>query len=302
MKHSKILMLAVMAALIMAGCTKNTETTSDEDAIQALIQGEYAAYFNATQTVNDSGSRDDTITSGSKGITKGLIVAWGRQITDVSTDLTINIENDTANVVVNRNLDGIFHVIWAPDTPGEVSDSIKNFTDRTERFALFVREGDPDEPVRRGWRLKGLSNLEINTQNLPDSIVRVNITKVEITKFDADDNEIQTIVLTDPSILWNRDSIPVFLPGQKVRVRVYVDKTEPSVYAYLHYNTARHRHRRDRMFYNSETECYEGVWYTPHETGIYHAAADIIETPTFHDSKYPYVSNAWIFIYQVSSE
>ena len=294
--------LMIVIALLVAGCTKNTETTSDEDAIQALIQGDYADYFNSTTAVNDSGTKDDTILGTTKAGSKGFIVGWGRQITDVSTDISIHIDNDTAMVTINRNLTGIFHVVWAPDSPGALTDSIKNFTDRTERYAMFVREGDPDEPVRKGWRLKGISNVESNTQDLPDSIVKVNITKVEVTKLDENNNEIETIVLDNPSTLWNRDSIPTFLPGQKVRVRVYVDKTEPFVYAFLHYNTARFRHRRDRMFYNQTGGYYEGIWYTPMETGIYHAAVDIIEEPSFHNSKYPYVSNIWLYIYRVSNE
>ncbi len=301
MKYKNIVLYMLAGALFLAGCTKNTETTTDEAAIQALIQGDYADYFGSTTAVNDSGSRDDTLTTSKSG-TKGFIVGWGRQLTDVSTDISIQIDNDTANVTINRNLSGIFHVIWAPDSPGAITDSIKDFMDRSERYALFVREGDPDEPIRRGWRLKALSNVKVNTQNLPDSIARVNITKVEVTKLDENDNELETIELNDPSVLWNRDSIPVFLPGEKVRVRVYVDNTTPTVFAFLHYNTARFRHRRDRMIYNPDLGCFEGVWYTPMDTGIYHAAVDIIEQPSFYNSSYPYVSNIWLYVYRVSTE
>ncbi len=308
MKYSRMLWLAIIASVVVAGCTKSTETTtSDEDAIEALIQGDYANYFDATVAINDSGATDDTIQNKLKGGTKGFIVGWGRQITHVSSEFTISVNNDTANVVINRNLDGILHVLWAPDTPGTLSDSIKSFKDKTERYALFVREGDPDEPIRRGWRLKGLSNVEINTQNLPDSIVKVNITKMEITKLDDNDNEIETITITDPSSLQNRDSIPTFLPDEKVRVRVYVDKNEPSVFAFFHNSrpyrdSTRHQRRRIRMQYNADLGCFEVIYYTPNLAGIYHSAADIIESNSLLESDYPYVANAWTFVYRVSSE
>ncbi len=301
MKYKTMAVAVLIIGLGIAGCTKKQSATTDEDAIQNLINGDDSPYFNYTATVNDSGTRNDTVPGSSKG-TKGFIVAWGRQLTHVSSDINISINNDTANVIIARNLDGVLHIIWYDTAGAPLQDSIKDFTDQSHRYAMFVREGDPDEPIRKGWRLRGLSNVEIETQNLPDSIVKVNITKVEVTEYGQNDS-IATgqYVYTDPSVLWNRDSIPTFTPGEKVRVRLYFDVDTPPSLGWLHYNTAMHRIRRDRMFYNSNEGCLEGVWYTPQDIGIYHAAVDIIEKPTFFDSKYPYVSNAWTIVYRVAT-
>ena len=299
----KVFTLIIIGTLVMMSCQKQTTAPeeTDNEAISELISTVYAPMFDYVATMNDTAPRPDTLDSGTKS-NPWRVFAWGREILHHTRDILIHIENDTATVTINRDLYGNIHIL-VQEKPGDtIKDLIKPLHDKSERIARFVRIGSPDSP-HRGWVLDGLSNVEINTQDLPDTIDPVEIEYVHVIAFDPVDDS--TIIFerdfTDPLTLWNVDSIPVLPSNALVKIELKVRQTNREVLAFLHYNTHRYRHRRDRFVRSLEdSTLFVGFWRVPYDPGFYHVGFDIIHYNTFFTEDYPYVSNAWIFPYKVT--
>ncbi len=297
MKSLKILLPMIALVLVFTACTKeNNEAISDEEAIESLIEGEYSSWFDFASELSDS-ILPDTVNPGLMTAsldTFPFIIAWGREITDVTKDITIHIENDTANVTIERDLYGVFHVV-VPDSEGEPwEDLAKDLHDHAVRYARFVRTFSETEAGWR-WTLDAISNVEIEAQ--PEHTV--DIDSIRVTARDGSFDKLYT----DPLVLWQRDSVPVFNPGDTVDVTLYPHNfSEIRSVAILH-NSHREggqmHHHRCRFTPVPEEQKFVGSWAVPTTPDVYHVGFDLLRWETFFVRDYPYDDNGWCFVYRV---
>ncbi len=276
--------------LALTGCTKEGSVTlSDEDVIQALIQEDFAPWFEFTEVYEgDSTDEGSFQLQGMPTDTFAHVIAWWRRITDVTRTLEITIHNDTANVQLTREITGVFHVIATNDTfpPDTVQHLTKPLHDTGTRFARFVRTGPPSAP-HRGWTLDAISDVEIHSDS---PTVWIDSLRIQGGTYDT--------VVTDPLALRTRDDVFTFAPGTPVTITAYVSNA-PEAVLYLHYTNALHRHRRSRFNYLPEDGVFVGTWTTPEMEGVYHAGVDALRIATLNTDDYPYDAEGWFFVYRV---
>ncbi len=300
MKTAKVVLLLAVAMLIVTSCTEKEEALSDEEAIRELIEEQYADWFDFSIPMGDAVVNDTIEPDAYLAVmdTFPFIIAWGRQVTDMTMDLNVHVDNDTAFVTIERDVVGTLHVVVPPDTSGmEPEDLAKSLYDHSYRYARFVRKGDISEPFA-GWVLDGISNVEVTSQ--PDHTVEIDSVKVV-----AVDGSIER-VFTDPLQLWSIDSVPVFSPGDSVIVTLYAhDYPDTNCIGILHYNTPGDTHRvhhRRRFELYPDEGIMQGAWRVPEEPGIYHVWFDLIRWETFFVRDYSYDDNGWLFVYRVVEE
>lgn len=279
----KLTILTIVAGLlILAGCgTKNVGTEmTDEEAIREMILSDEGGWFNMVDPLADSLLEDSSGYFTLEGDTFNFVRAWGRQVLDRHINIDIVISGDTANVTINLDVSGLLHIA-GPDTV--IS---KPFDDHGTRYLVFVKRGDPNH--FRGWVLDKLSMMELH----PDSYT-VRIDSVRIRS-----NSVDTVV-ADPTLLWDREDVLTFAPGETVEVALYTNNPL-EILAYLHFKDGLGRHRRSpRFFYRPSDGALVGHWRTPLVPGVHRAAADILHWGTLYVTDNPYDSESWLFTYRV---
>lgn len=294
----KIIIGAVPLAILIwaASCTKQQgPTLTDEDEIRSLINQEFAEWFEFTESYTGD-STDEGFTSLTSFPTDTFqhVFAWWRNIDDVNRILDIHIENDTASVMLTREISGTLHLLLTnePYPPETLLHILKPFFDTGIRYARFIRTQVSAE-LRRRWTLDALSNVEVTSENNTVAIDSIRITYPTIT-----DSSTYDTTITDPLELQTIDQVFTFSPGTPVTITVYTNDPE-NIAAFLHYNTSRVIHRRVRFQYDPDNQVFFGTWNTPSEEGVYHAGVDILHRASLITDDYPYDSNAWLFVYRV---
>ena len=292
-----VLSTAALAILLLStSCTKEQgPTATDEDEIKTLINQEYTDWFEFTESYTGD-STDEGLTSFSFLAADSFqhVFAWWRRIDDVNRILDIHIENDTASVILTREIDGNLHLLLTnePYPPETLFHILKPFFDTAIRYARFVRTGVSSEPRSR-WTLDAISNIEITSENNTVAIDSILISYPT----DGDSGNVD-LMLRDPLELQTLDEVLTFAPNTPVTITVYTNDPE-NIAAFLHYNTSRVKHKRVRFQYDPDNHVFYGTWHTPGDEGVYHAGIDILNRATLLTDDYPYDSNAWLFIYRV---
>ncbi len=283
-----ILVATLLVGALITGCSKeSTEVAStDQEAIQELLFSQYADWIDITEAYEGDSTEGDASLA-SKDTLQGLRAWWRRHFwQEQIRDLNIHIENDTAWVTLYREIPGRLNLLFCTDTtfPETVVRYTKPLRDYSERRLLFVRTGAPTDP-HRGWELRAISNVEVNS-----SAPTVRIDSVRVTGGDYD------TVFTDPLALQEREEVFTFAPGTEVTLTLYVNDPQ-NIVAYLHHPEARHRFRRHRFFF--EDGHFVGTWITPPDPGVYHTAVDVLHRATLITDDYPYDANLWLVVYRV---
>lgn len=286
--------LAIM--LLATSCTKEQgPTATDEDEIRTLINQEFADWFEFTNSyTGDSTDEGFTSLTSSAADSFQHVFAWWRHIDDINRILDIHIENDTASVVLTREISGNLHLLLTnePFPPETLFHILKPFFDTAIRYARFVRTGVSSEP-RGIWTLDAISYVEITSENNT-----VAIDSIRVSYPTVDDSGSVDIIIRDPLELQTLDEVFTFVPSTPVTITVYTNDPD-NIAAFLHYNTSRVIHRRVRFQYDPNNQVFFGTWHTPAEEGVYHAGIDILNRATLITDDYPYDSNAWLFVYRV---
>jgi len=245
------------------GCAK----VDDEAEIEALIDTleELVLDYGGQET----GDVKDAITP----------VAWWREL--LQHHRTVDIEmfqGESAYVTITHDITAQLHIVTVDSVNVD-----KDINDVGVRYAVFKK--DTVEGYHGGWRLVGLSPVEIECDN--GSTVDIDSVVIEVAGE-------RVYALSDPTVIIGKEGILELPPSTDVAVRVYT--TPDTVLAFLH--TFRRRWR----FQMSEPGVYEGVWTTPDSARIYRVGVDLMTRETLWDDVEPYDSKAWIMPYRVVVE
>ena len=294
MKNLKYLIpIIIVIALMASSCTK-LEEVKDEEAIEELINTTYSTDLGFEKEYEDASLTPDTFNISSTKA-PALVVGWWRKILSVSTNRDIIIEGDTAWATINHHIYGLFNIVYYDPDSDTVFTRSKNFHDLAVRKALFVREGDMNDP-HRGWLIKKVSLGEVTSKDVPDSVlidntyvpvVQNHIDSIKITFVDTLNNTI-TKVFTNYSELTNIEDIPTVKCGTEIRFDLYANNSTNHAFFYktLTWGTP----RRMRMMRDPQNPSH---FYTivevPTDVTRGGFALSIISAPSFRPDNYPYV-------------
>ena len=264
---------------ILTGCPG----TTDEEELEALITEDLAHILLPDFP---SGEEGDTVMPETKDY---IWVFWYREPDPGRHEryLDINVEGDSAFVIITRELWGTFHrfpVDTIPFVRESLEDVPKDLHDKATRYAIFKRTGDPKH--RKGWELFALSGIDVKSQDT--LTVRVDSFRVEAGNLDT--------TIKDPLFLWNKDNLLTLFPSDTVTLTVYASD---EAMLFLHTRGPEPGTHRRFLIHKIEPGVFQGVWVTAPDTGIHHVAIDAIRYETIWDDEYPYDSNAWLLPYRV---
>lgn len=273
----KIHGLAILcfSIIMMYGCEeKVTEAEkTDEEALQDLVN-ELSDWFAVDGHLGEETTEDPP--------TKEPIlpIFWWRKVDrPIHRIITVDVIGDSAFATIQADIHGWFNIMIQPD-----SLIHKDLADSSIRYAVFKR--DTVSTYHRGWRLMGLSGVEIVSDA---NTVEIDSVRVEIVDTGWD------TLIVDPLEIFSREDVLTLPPDAQVEVTAYTNDSTACVF--LH--TFRPWRPRRWRFMHLENGVYHGFWFTPHRHGIHHAAVDIIQYETIFDDEYPYDSNAWLLPYRI---
>lgn len=285
--------IVIIMSMFASSCTR-IEELRDEEAIDELINTTYSVDLGFEREYEDASLIPDTFNI-SNTKEPALIVGWWRKILSVSSNKDITIERDTAWVTIKHHIYGLFNIVYYEPDSDTVFTRSKNFHDLARRKALFVREGDINDP-HRGWVLKKVSLGEVTSQDVPDSVLingtyvtvqQNHIDSIKITYVDTLNNMI-TKVFTNYLDLIDLEEVPLVKNGTEIRFDLYANVSEN--FAFFYKLATWGTPRRMRMIRDPENPThFYTILHVPSNVVRGSFALSIISLPSFRPDNYPYV-------------
>jgi hypothetical protein len=322
MKHLLIILsMGLLFGLFLGGCKENIVDPRGDQPPPGVTNEETAMKVMA---VNDEFVRNDEQTFDDKEVepedygTFGKVLAditplrFGRIITSITRTVTVTVQpgDSMAIALVAKDIIGVFK-IRAINTTGDTILVEKPFNDHSTRKVIFKR-------VQRETRRYWLNWIPIATSLVDGGTVAPNnlidISKVEMFLPNGD-----TITVTEPNEYflrykwitgWHfgRRDLPVFLPGQEVKLRVTLTSASADTdFVALRFGFDMFHKRRAHLQIVSEvnngdgtyTRVYEKTWLTHPHPGYFHAGVDAMTKGTVHNDTEPYSVSWWGIPYRV---
>jgi len=291
MEKGGIMKRFLVVLVVLIGLFSGCQRATDEEVIQDVIGTELADYFSDVD--NYEKPTGDTIAdTGTKG---HLYVFWFREVKNITKNVDVTIEGDSAFVVIHRDHSGILHrypfdTLPPPDT---LIDIPKNFSDNGLRYAIFKKVGDLN--INRGWVLTDISFKKIVSTNEPP----FKIDSVKIMTFDSS----MTWLITNPLTLIPKDSIMRLPRGKKLIITVYTSPSTENVVVFIHTMGEQRLHRY--RIRKAADGVFQGLCFSAPMVGIHRWGIDVLTYGTiFEDDSttYPYEAEAWIIPYVSTAE
>ncbi len=299
MKVHRWLIIMIVIGLVLTGCQSISELNEDEEAIESLINETAALSFE--REYEDTALVHDTINTNTKEPV--IVVGWWRKIFSVSRNKEIQVSGDTAWVTIKDHIYGGFNVLHYDISGDSTFTTSKTFHDLAQRKALFIREGNVNDR-HRGWVFKKTSFVEVNTLDLPDSVLigsnyvpvnKIHIDSIRITYIDTLNQEI-TRTFSNYSELLGLNDLIIVKAGTDIRLDIYSNLNE--VFAFYYAPGAWVSVRRIRMLRDPDNPShFYSIIRVPASLqgdpmGIGRSqVVNIISAPSFRPDYYPYVSH-----------
>jgi len=313
-------MLPLVSLLLFAGfaaCKKSGMELTDEDAIQAAVEGDLSFLLeDLGNLVNEDSTYGGLAALGlMKAPMEGELRVWYRWI-DPRTrtlDFQIHVQNDTAWVNIGRRHEGTFN-LWSLSGDSLIHYS-KPLSDTLFQQVMLVRRGSAGDPYR-GWRIEaytlGQGHALPGTNLRIDSVVVEFYDNVTVEDTDTSDGRVVRIVCTgnllktlrmdNPSAWIQRNSLPTVPPRSCARVKLY-GSPAGTARAFLHFNNRVDRHIRHPFVWDANENAWVGQWFTPFflpgTSNRFHVAFDLIAEETFTDDSAHYDAVFWFMPYWV---
>lgn len=210
---------------------------------------------------------------------------WARRIErPVTRQIDVAVNGDSAIATITALLTGI---------PPNYGFFVRNLTDSTRVHVRTISDSTRRQvklyKATDGWRIVAITACDMNTVN-GYAPITINEIKTEV----ASRNYIFS--LTSPTKFVAKESLPIFLPNDTIKVTVTTSVTGDSAWAFLHRGILGLRIRR--LFFRTSTNTFTRTWIVPEEAVtppvVRHSAFDIIGWQTlFADSTATYSSRAW---------
>jgi hypothetical protein len=268
---------SVLLATVILGCSDVTEVNlTDEGQISDIISELIWFHTKGVYGIEDTSSAlQSPITP----------LYWYREANSdppFGLNIEMNSDRDSAFVTLTLDVSGTLSIIGLDSTLA-IDSVYKALDDNAIRYALFYK--DTVESYHGGWRLDRISGIEVNSDNVTAAIDSVRL------KSDS----YPDTVYTDPLLTFDLSEAFVFSPGEGVSLWVYTNQDTAEVYFHSWKGS---NWLRWQLSYQG-VGFYSGVWTTPIDPGIYHAAFDVLRHETLWDDQFPYDSNVWMLPYVV---
>ncbi len=271
------LVFGVFLSVFIFGCSDVTEVNlTDEGEIASIISELIWFHTKGVYGIEDT-----------SGFLKSPIIPlyWYRNVdSDPPFGLTIemNSERDSAFVTLTLDVSGTLSIIGLDSTMA-IDSVYKALNDNAVRYAVFLK--DTVESYHNGWRLARISGVEVDSDN-----VTVSVDSIRLKSLSYADT-----VYQDPLELFDLEDAFAFAPGEGVSLWVYTNQDTAEVYFHSWKGS---NWLRWELSYRG-VGLYSGVWTTPLDAGVYHAAFDALRHETLWDDQFPYDSNVWMLPYVV---
>lgn len=274
---------------ILTGCEKD----NDVDLIKQLLDDSQYTAEGTTAVTDDSSSTPSEEKSADSIIPW---VRWVRRIErPVARHIEVDVNGDSAVATITALLTG---------TPPNFGFFVRNQIDT----ALIYRRAISDSTRRQvklykeptGWRIVAITVCNMHTVN-GYAPISINEVKAEVQ------NRNYVFRLTDPAKFLPKESLPIFLPSDTIKVTVNVAVAGDSSWAFLHHGRRPIGGIHIRQpFFKFGTNTFSRTWIIPEEAvtppAVRHSAFDIIGWQTLYgDSTATYSSSAWGLPYIVKN-
>ena len=280
----KLFIIMGLAGILFMGCSRET----DETAIETLITDVYSDLF----SIEDDYQKPEGDSVASSQKKDYAFVFWWRELQDVSRNINISIDGDSAFVTITKELTGIMHRYpsdtWPPDD-SILIDKPKDFQDNATRYVVLKRNGNPR--IHRGWRIVAVSGAKILSPTRPFWIDSVKIVS-------KDSSLIYTA--KDPLELVNIDSIMKIERLGEATISVYTSPDSVKVCVFVH-TRGYNRVRRYRIMEN-EPGVYCGRWCASPMEGRRRLGIDVLTYETIFNDSTGYEGEGWIIPYESTGE
>ncbi len=280
----KFFIIIGLVGILFVGCSQET----DETAIETLITDVYSDLFSIEDDYQKP--EGDSVTPSQKK--DYAFVFWWRELQDVSRNINISIEGDSAFVTINKELSGIMHRYPTDTWPPEDSiliDIPKDFQDNALRYVVLKRDGNPR--IHRGWRIVAVSGAKILSPTRPFQIDSVKIVS-------ADSSLIYTV--KDPLELVNIDSIMKIERLGEATISVYTSPESVKVCVFVHTRGYMRVHRYRIM--EKAPGVYCGRWLASPMEGRRRLGIDVLTYETIFNDSTGYEGEGWIIPYESTGE
>jgi hypothetical protein len=296
MKRLLLVTASVLAlGLLAVGCN---QAPGDEEQIRTLLGS--SSYTDEDNT-RSYGAEDSTPSGNDPGDADFLMpfVRFRRYIPPGGVTRTVNVAipaypgypDTTALATVTADIYGQFHTLF-DTTTNPLQVWRKPFHDQAVRRAYLTKNDD-------GWHVRKVTPIEFTTVDAAYTL-RVG----EIVVHAASWPDADTFRLTDPDTLLAKSELPSFIPDDSVTVRITVESSGDSCWAFLHHGRRRWPNRWRRAYFKTGTFTFQRTWHIAGETyekpEVRPSGHDAIGWNTlFADTTGPYVASAWGFPYIV---
>jgi len=280
----KFFIIMGLAGILFMGCSRET----DETAIETLITDVYSDLF----SIEDDYQKPEGDSVASSQKKDYAFVFWWRELQDVSRNINISIDGDSAFVTITKELTGIMHRYpsdtWPPDD-SILIDKPKDFQDNATRYVVLKRNGNPR--IHRGWRIVAVSGAKILSPTRPFWIDSVKIVS-------KDSSLIYTA--KDPLELVNIDSIMKIERLGEATISVYTSPDSVKVCVFVHTRGYKRVHRYRIM--ENEPGVYCGRWRASPMEGRWRLGIDVLTYETIFNDSTGYEGEGWIILYESTGE
>ncbi len=275
-KRLVFLGLAAMVVVFLAGCGSDEPSSPEEEEIQDLINGEYSAYF----SFSDVFYADDELLKAETPEVFDSLYNWRYTDRDISRDINITVDGDTADVEVQHTLSAT--AVFQGWIAGTLATYERPVEFSGTRYATFVKEDGV-------WVLKEISLVNVKTDlhiSLIDSVVVINHTTGD------------RYVVSVPGALIPVEDIFTFTSGDSIEVNVYT--SEDCFVQYRHPNFA--SYRRDGME-EGETHRHHHYCAPVHSVhGVKRLVVDAITQESALNMDEDHTGEIWVILAQVNED
>jgi hypothetical protein len=276
------------ATTLLSGCFDGDDSPSgpggsesdDQAAIEASIQQESAEFADSDLLVWGEdfagGTTRDAINT----------LRWWRELLRLEKTIGITIHRDgppsSADVTVTTDASGVLHLVSGDDPEFE---RINKDFEITGVRSLYFERRDARMLDRRGWVLRGLSGLDVQS---PGTTRKINSVHLKSGSIESTITDIHAVV--------PRNELTRFPIDSEVEITVDTGDDKDAVFLHL-----RKDHLRIPLVSNGDGT-FSGKFRTGINRGIRHLAVDVLSHETLYDDTAPYDNVVWGIPYIVRSE
>lgn len=304
----KFVFLALFLALLIYGCTKESEiassfSESDKEVIKQIIEDdEFIA--SADAALNDGTYLPPDFDFGS--FSKEFYpLRWGRVVKKVTKEYEYEQVNDTLVVVtITRTVESDFKIAGTYTEGKTIPDTVvsKPLTEVFKQKVQVVKVANADTIRARKWKIWAVSLVQGGTVNSNITIKKVTLTLPNGNVIEVTDPLNQ---FYRPGFLGHRDGVPSFNPSAIIKFTVTVQSATPDTdIVSMTYGVGRFGLFRARKLFqlvssaNGE-EVYEANVKVHLHRGSFNAMIHAVSRESLYDDSAPISVSVWGIPYVV---